>query len=493
MTSSHEFPRSAPEAQGISSSEISRFVDALEATERPLEGVHSMMLLRHGNVIAEGWWSPYQANANHMMFSVSKSYCSTAIGLAVAEGLLSVDDQVLAFFPDEAPADPSPNIQAMRVRHLLSMNTGHHEDTTGAVFAAGDESWARVFLSLPVEHEPGTWFVYNTGATYMLSAIITRLTGESLLEYLRPRLFEPLGITHPTWDTDPRGISIGGSGLHIRTEDIARLGQLYLQDGRWGETELLAPAWVAEATSVHSDNSNTQTNPDWTVGYGYQFWRCRHNAYRGDGAFGQFCLVMPDQNAVLAITSGLMDMQAVLDKVWDILLPAFEEVVLPADPAAARALQDKLESLVMRQPVSSGRHADPETWSGKRWVLNANPLGVDSVALTPRDGDVVVSLEGQAGDQEVLAGTGTWQTGAIRLPDPRSGLIDLTRDAGEPVAASGAWSAPNTYDLWLAFTNGVYGQAWRFDMDGDRLTLTIEPNVSWGDGAPLIVEGHLDT
>ncbi len=470
---------------------ISRFVDALAEPGRPLEAVHSLMLLRHGKVVAEGWWAPYSPDTNHMMFSVSKSYCSTAIGIAVGEGLLSVDDPVLSFFPDDAPANPSANLQAMRVKHLLSMNTGHHEDTTGAVFAASNDTWARTFLSLPVEHEPGTWFVYNTGATYMLSAIITRLTGQSLLDYLRPRLFDPLGIEHPTWDTDPEGINIGGSGLHIRTEDIARLGQLYLQQGEWNGSQVLSPAWVAEATTAHSDNSNTQTNPDWTVGYGYQFWRSRHDAFRGDGAFGQFCLVLPDQDAVLAITSGLLDMQAVLDKVWGILLPAFTSDALPADQAAVDALQDKLNHLVLRQPTGEAVTVDAEAWAARRWQLSENPLGLTAITLTPRGGEMDIRLDGVAGEQDLVAGHGTWQVGTIRLPDPRSGLIDLTKQGGEPVAASGAWSTPDIYELWLAFTSGVYGQTWHFDFKGNRLVITIEPNVSWGEGSPITIEGQV--
>ena len=186
-----------------------------------------------------------------------------------------MDDPVLKFFPEDAPANPSDNLKAMRVRHLLAMNTGHHEDTTGPVFGGQDDNWPKTFLSLPVQHEPGSWFVYNTAATYMLSAIISRLTGTTLLEYLRPRLFDPLGIENPAWDSDPRGVNIGGSGLHIKTEDIARFGQMYLQKGMFDGKRVLPEGWIAEATSAHSDNSNTQTNPDWILGYGYQFWRCQ--------------------------------------------------------------------------------------------------------------------------------------------------------------------------------------------------------------------------
>ena len=317
------------------------------------------MLLRHGIVAAEGWWAPYGPQSPHSLYSLSKSFTSTAIGLAVAEGLLTVDDHILQFFPDDAPANPSANLKAMRVRHLLSMNTGHHAGHDRArVPRQGDDNWPRAFLSLPVEHEPGTWFVYNTAATYMLSAIITRLTGQPLLDYLRPRLFDPLGIENPTWETDPRGVNIGGSGLHIKTEDIARFGQMYLQQGYWHGRRIVPEAWVAEATRAHSDNSNTQTNPDWTAGYGYQFWRCRHNCYRGDGAFGQFCIVMPEQDAVLAMVSGVRDMQAVLDKVWQHLLPAMQPAALPADPHAYGELRAKLAALSL--PLPQGQPSSPQ-------------------------------------------------------------------------------------------------------------------------------------
>ncbi|MBW7461807.1 serine hydrolase, partial [Paenibacillus sepulcri] len=152
-------------------------------------------------------------------------------------------------------------------------------------------------LAAPVEHEPGTHFVYNSGATYMLSAILQKVTGQTLLEYLQPRLIEPLGIKGAAWDVCPRGINVGGWGLNVTTEDIARFGQLYLQKGMWNGQRLLTEEWIAEATSSQISNGDGGVN-DWAQGYGYQFWRCRHGVYRGDGAFGQFCIVMPEQDAV---------------------------------------------------------------------------------------------------------------------------------------------------------------------------------------------------
>jgi CubicO group peptidase (beta-lactamase class C family) len=210
------------------------------------------MLLRHGQVAAEGWWAPCGPDGAHSLCSLSKRFTSTGIGLAVAEGLLSVDDAVLDVFPDDAPANPGERLQSMRVRHLSAMNTGHHVATTRSVFWGADDDWVRAFLSLPVEHEPGSWFVCNTAATYMLSAIISNLTGETLLDCLRPRLLDPLGIEGATWEEDPRGISLGGTGLHARTEDIARFGQLYLQKGHWAGKRIVSCEQATRAVTTRS-------------------------------------------------------------------------------------------------------------------------------------------------------------------------------------------------------------------------------------------------
>ena len=313
---SSPLPRSSPEAQGVSSSAVLAFV---EAADKNIDSMNSFMLVRHGHVVAEGWWAPYDAESPHSLYSLSKSFTSTAVGLAIAEGKLSLDDEVLKFFPEDAPAEPSNNLKAMRVSDLLRMSTGHQTEPP----RTPDQPWTKTFLAQPVPFKPGTHFLYNTSATYMLSAIVQKATGMTVLDYLRPRLFEPLGIEHPTWETSPQGISTGGYGLSIRTEDIARFGQLYLQKGKWQGKQLVPAAWVEAATARQTSNGSNPKS-DWDQGYGYQFWRCRHGAYRGDGAFGQFCVVLPEQDAVIAITSGVKDMQAVLNLVWDKLLPAMK-------------------------------------------------------------------------------------------------------------------------------------------------------------------------
>jgi CubicO group peptidase (beta-lactamase class C family) len=332
-------PRSSPEAQGVSSAAIRAYV---EEADKKQDTMHSFMLVRHGQVIAEGWWKPEAADKPHILHSLSKSFTSTAVGLAVSEGKLSVDDLVLKFFPEEAPAEPSANLKMMRVRDLLTMSCGHQDEPK----FTDETPWVKTFLAQPVPHKPGTHFKYNSPGTYMLSAIVQKVTGQTVLDYLRPRLFEPLGIENPEWAASPQGISAGGWGLKIRTEDIAKFGQLYLQKGKWNDKQLIPAAWVEKATSKQVSNGS-DPEKDWDQGYCFQFWRCRHNCFRGDGAHGQVCLVMPEQDAVLAITANTKDMQAELNIIWNKLLPAFQPAPLPANPEEEARLKQTEANLAV--------------------------------------------------------------------------------------------------------------------------------------------------
>ena len=328
-------PRSTPEAHGLSSVAIRKFV---EAADKELDSIHSFMLVRNGHVIVECWWAPESPDKPHIMWSLTKSFTSTAVGLAEAEGKLAIDDKVLKYFPDNTPDNPSENLKAMRIRDLLTMTAGH--DRPPLVRESGDD-WVKQFLAHSVKHKPGTFFRYNTAASYMLGAIVKKTTGENMIDYLETRLFVPLGIAKPKWESSPQGITIGGFGLYVRTEDIAKLGQLYLQKGKWKGKQLLPENWVNMATSKQVDNSKGIIYPqsDWLVGYGFQFWQCRHGVYRGDGKDGQFCIVMPQYNAVVAMTANNPDMQAQLNLVWKYLLPALKDKPLPANQMGHRKLK----------------------------------------------------------------------------------------------------------------------------------------------------------
>jgi CubicO group peptidase (beta-lactamase class C family) len=334
-------PRSSPESQGISSDSI---LDYVETADKKIDTMHSFMIVRHGHVIAEGWWKPEAADKPHLLWSVSKSFTSTAVGLAIEDGKMSLDDPVLKFFPGEGPADPSDNLKAMKVRDLLTMTGGHEVEPK----IVGGAPSVKQFLAHPVEHKPGTHFQYNTMGTYTLSAIVTKVTGKTALEFLKPRLFEPLGIENPVWDASPEGNSLGGYGLKLRTEDMAKFGQLYLQKGKWKGKQLIPESWIEQATSKQVPNDqegHAKMGSDWKQGYGYQFWRCTHDAYRGDGAAGQFIIVMPEKDVVIAITALTGNMQGELNVIWDKLLPAFGDKPLPENPAGQEKLKEAVSKL----------------------------------------------------------------------------------------------------------------------------------------------------
>jgi CubicO group peptidase (beta-lactamase class C family) len=450
-----KLPRSTPEAQGISSSGILAFLDAVQHSKHEM---HSFMLVRHGRVVAEGWWSPYGPEFNHTMYSLSKSLTSTAVGFAVAEGKLRVDDWVVSFFPKDLPESVSDHLAALRVKDCLSMSVGHDKDPTWPMVE--QQNWSKAFLAWPVPKPPGTFFLYDTGATYMLSAIVQTVTGQKILDYLQPRLFEPLRIATPTWETCPRGINVGGWGLGIQTEGLAKFGQLFLQKGAWQGRQLLPAQWVEEATTFKIQQplpdkpSRPNDQNDWLQGYCYQFWRCRHNAFRGDGAFGQFMIVMPEQDAVVAITAETSDMQGELDLVWEHLLPAMKGKPLSRDRHSEVQLQQKLASLVLTPPQGQASSPLASRTTGKVFLLDTNDLGLESASFAfDRDG-CLFTLKDNRAEYPIACGSGCWRHGETALPSTPPRLI---AGGGPPkgtksrVAASGGWVDPNTFQAMLRY------------------------------------------
>ena len=322
-------PRSTPRAENMSQRGISDF---LEAVKEHNQEIHSLMIVRNGKVISEQWFDNHAPNKLHDMWSISKTFTGTAIGFAVSENKLKVTDKVISFFPEKLPVAISPNLHALEIRHLLSMSTGNDEGMVDQARRT-ESDWVKAFLSVPFDQKPGTEFQYNSMASFMLSAIIQKVTGEKLINYLTPRLFQPLGITGIVWEENLQGINPGGWGLRAKTEDMAKLGQFILQKGKWNGEQLLPESWIEEATSSQiatlpagAKREQLTIKPedsDWMQGYGYQMWRCRHNSVRAAGAYGQFIILVPDKNAVIIITANAPNMQTELNLVWKHLLPAF--------------------------------------------------------------------------------------------------------------------------------------------------------------------------
>jgi len=445
-------PRSTPADQQVDPAAILRFLDVVDG--RPDIEMHSLMVVRHGQVIAEGWWAPYTADRPQLLYSLSKSFTSTAAAFAQAEGLFDLGDPVVAHFPEFEADITDPRSRAMKIRHVASMASGHTGETLGEALARDPGDLVRGFLLTPPDRDPGTVFAYNQPCTYTLASIVQRHAGMPMTEYLRPRLFDPLGIGRVGWQARPPGRELGFTGLHARTEDIAKLGQLYLQRGKWDGVQLIGEEWAAAATSKQIDNPG-EANTDWSQGYGFQFWMARHG-YRGDGAFGQFCVVLPEHDTVVATTAYTWQMQAMLDEMWEHLLPGLGAAA-PQNGPAQEKLSARLGGLALPACAAAAAPADWSVWAGEPFTVagagaaEEKATGVvfgtevrptlTAVRAAPAAEGWQISLIERSNELTLPVGSGTW---AVSAPADSSG--DTI-----PVAASGGWLDDHTLRAEIIF------------------------------------------
>ena len=438
-------PRSTPEQEGVSSESI---VNLLDAFEKKIEFVHSYMIVKNGKVISEGWWDPYGPNIPHELWSLSKSFTSTAIGFAVEEGLIQIHDFVKDYFPEKSPENPTWQLKQLRVKDLLTMSTGH---TSEPRLGQSSDDWVKHFLESELKLRPGTYFMYNTPATYMLSAIIQRVTGEKLVDYLYPRLFEPLGIDRPEWEMDPEGINTGGWGLHLTTEDIAKFGVFYIQEGKWNGNQLLSSDWIKMATSKQVSNGSDPDN-DWSQGYGFQFWRSRFNTYRGDGAMGQFCLVIPEHNTIVAITSGTDNMGGIMQIVWDELLPKMNSSEMIFNPEVIEILRKKSASLELKPIDGKMSKALAKKFFNKKIKIAKNKEAVEFIFFNSKKNEVEIKVNGKIGI--IPFGFGEYIKSELKghLPFTSSNhkivpKSSLRYSKNKKIAVSGAWITENEFQM----------------------------------------------
>ena len=485
-----EFQRVSPESVGIRSRAILTFLDQLY---RDGIEMHSFMLLRHGKVCAEGSWHPYKPQVPHIMFSFTKSLTSTAIGFAVQEGLLSLDDRLIDLFPDKAPRNPGENLQKATVRHLLMMGCGHD---TEVQWIQGADDWITQFLAHDFVHAPGTHFLYNTAGTNLLSAILTRKTGQTLTQFLAPRLFRPLGMSEVRCHALPDGTEAGGYGSSLTIEDMARFMQFVANRGCWEGRQLLNAAWFEEATAKHIENRGAGWggDPDWQQGYCYQFWRCEPDGvYRGDGAFGQYGVVFSRQDAVLVIQSVSCRLQAVLTAAWENLLPAMAGAPLPENPADFTELTSRLAHLELN-PLFGMRNPGAEASLNGAVYL---PQGTAS-SLTDLIGGIGrFTPDGAALEQLAFRFEGDdvalrvrQSNGEFSLKVGMNGHFVLTDLGGLSYAACGGWRARNKLEVEIRCNRYASGKRFIFAFDGAALTLTGDATVPEVGGLadPLIPE-----
>jgi hypothetical protein len=423
------------------------FLDLVEALERVCPNMHGLAVSRGDGPESTAFWDPYSGDEPQHLFSVSKSFTAMAAMFAVQEGIWSLDDYVADAYPDKLPSDPSEHLRAMTLQDLLTMSAGHAEEPP--VWDRPDD-WAAEFFAKEVPHRPGTHFLYNTPATYMVAHWLNRLTGEDLVAYLQPRLFKPLGIDGSRWMRAPGGVRAGGFGLSLRLNDLHRFGRFLLHRGEG----LLEEELIDLATSpVVSNGSNP--DDDWNQGYGFQFWRSRQGAYRGDGAFGQFIVVQPETGWVVAIHSETSDMQSILSVLWE---------VLPGLEVEGEQLQRSLPG--------TGPTADVPSIAGN-YLFEPNELGLDLMTISMRTAGYAVMLN----DELFAAPWGGWSP----LFERKRFSLDLGdsfEQLASPVSTFGSFR-DGTLRLRLAYVRTPFSPELSVRFEGDEVEVGFEGSLFW--------------
>ena len=469
--------RSNPEVEGVSSEGINNFIEAVSKSKHEL---HSFMILRHGKVVSEGWWNPYRNDLKHTLYSCSKSFTATAIGFAVSERKLTVNDKVISFFPEDLPDQISPNLAELKIKDLLSMSVGHEKEPSNIISTS--DNWVKEFLNTPIKYQPGTKFLYNSPATYMLSAIVQKVTGQRVIDYLKPRLFDPLGISGIDWEIDPKGINTGGWGLRLKTEDMAKFGQLFLQKGKWNGKQILPASWVEEASTMKilQDPNATQSrkdSSDWLQGYCYQMWRCRNNGFRADGANGQFIIVLPDKDAVIAITAEAPDMQGEINLIWKYLLPAFEDKKLPSNPKLMTSLKEKASSLYLPTLSRNVHSAMESNISGKNYSMIAGEKTFEGASFEFKNDICYLSLKTDSVTHRIPFGFGKWELSETTKFGPYLVARAKANRVGLPifkVAGSYDWKDEKTLEMTLRYIESPHTETITCTFEDEKVSVDFQ-------------------
>lgn len=378
------FPYATPESQGVDSRAILNALDNAALRARRGAELHDMLILRHGKLVYEGYTYPFNAQTKHAVFSQTKSFTATAVGLCIEDGLLSLDDTLLSFYPDYTPKHMSDFKRRLCVKHLLAMADGQDYDAMDLFFGKGDG--VKRFLDLPVKFEPGTHHHYNTGSSHMLSILVQKVTGKTVYALLKERVFDKIGITITEKDwLMIKGVCSGGFGLHATAMDVLRLANLYLLNGKWNNEQILSQSWVkAVSTKQVSNNRGEGQNlmPSWNAGYNYQFWTCDYlDAYRIDGMGAQQAAIIPCKDAVVLLNAAVCgeDSEYMQVLARHFIVPALEDKPLPENPAALAALLARRDALA----APGARPAVPvaQALLGSYTCIDAPLFPVDGMTL----------------------------------------------------------------------------------------------------------------
>lgn len=482
-----EFKRTTPESVGITSASIQKLLDRLESgfTE-----MHGIQIMRHGKICAEGWWSPYAPGIRHNLMSLTKTYAATAIGIAYTEKLLKLTDRIIDIFPEKSPVHPDNLLAGLTVRNVLCMSCGMESVPSPTI------DWIKEFIATPVKYAPGTRFMYNSIGSSLLGAIIKKLTGLGLCEYLKPRLFDKIGIdsTNLRWAKMPDGIEAGGAGLSATTEDNLRLMKLYADGGVFEGERILSYEYMKCAITKQIDTSSEAIKcpfaKDNFNGYGFQIWMCQpEGVYRADGAMGQYAIVCPKQDMIISITEtgkGTEGPQKTLDALWMFLEEISYEKSLPENFTASSQLQKRMAALTLPRTVYKPFNQKIKSINDKHFEITEGILCFENQTLSAFCGIKLTAGISQfsfhfTSDICIMEfwQDGTWYSVNIATDGSRAlNKIQILDETATMVYLSGAWTADNTFTITARWIETSFEKEISFCFNSIECTITTRDPLS---------------
>ncbi|MBQ7203113.1 MAG: serine hydrolase [Eubacterium sp.] len=479
-----ELEHVTPEEVNVDSKKIKRFLD--EITAKNL-GLQSFTVVRHDKVCAQGFFAPYAKEYPHVLYSMSKSLTSTAVGFAVDEGLIKLDDKVVDFFPEYKLLTKSPHNKQLTVEMLLTMRS---DKFITPFEEKGNTDWIKLFFAAPFMMKPGTKFNYVSENTFMLSAIVSKVTGMSALDYLNEKMFKPLGIEKPFWEADGKGNSAGGWGCYMKSEDLAKFFLPYIHGGKWLDgTQLIPEFWVEEALKKQTDSVHDGA-PDIINGYGYQFWKNPvPNSFRADGLFGQRCFMFPEYDALVVLNCGEAEDYKVMEVFWKYFPVCFKSQELKEDKDSVKALNEKIASLSMPKLAVTPRNTAKESLiEGRKIACKTNEY---TSVVTITTTQMLFNKPGKLSlmkfnftDDSVLF---TWKekdyqntVEAGMNGEPKMREIKLG-DLHFHAFSQAAWQPDGSLKLWIRPVESAHERRFTFYFDGNNVRVVNEAYPTFPD------------
>ena len=467
-----------PESMGLPSAAVEGMLDDLQSL-----CMHSFMVMRRNQVLAEGYWKPFSAQRKHRMYSVSKTFVSASIGHLVDKGLLSLDDKVVKFFPDKLPENPSPYLMDMTIRDLLMMATPHTRPT----YARDRKDWVDSFFITEPDHPAGTVWAYDTSGSFILDVIVERVTGKTFLESMREDILDPIGFSKDAWCINsPDGYSWGGSGVECTTRDLARFATVFANHGQWEGRQLLSRQYVDEATSNLIDNNYTghEDDTDGSFGYGYQVWQIRNGAYAFLGMGAQLALILPKEELVFVCTGDTQGnpngYRQIFNALWDNIVVHLHDAALPEDAAAQKKLADRLAGLGVAPQKGSAASPWVEKISGKTFTMTANPMGITKMRLDFEGDTLTWSYTNPRGDKQIKLGLGHIEEGVFPEEHYFGPTIGTPAGRGYRCLSSAGWTRENQLVLRIWLTDDYYGNlAVNLGFKGDEVGVLMCKTAEW--------------